>query len=64
MDIFWFLHNIGEISTIQEYKKLLCAGQINVNGISLTLKQGMDYNCLKSNDIVSMGEYQGKVWLV
>ena len=63
MDLFWFLHNNEEKLTMVEYRKLLCMSKINVNAIPLTLKQGIDYN-LKQNDIVSIGEYQGKVWIV
>jgi len=63
VDLLWFLHKNGEKMTKIECRKLLCMGKIYLNATPITLKQGMDYK-LKENDIISIGEYQGKVWIV
>lgn len=63
MNLFWFLHKNGALNGRSEFRRLVCMGKIYVN--SVPIKFDEHYNLeLKENDIVSIGEYQRRVWVV
>ena len=63
MDLFWFLHKNGVFNGRSEFKRLICMGKIYVNAVAVKFDE--HYNLeLKENDIVSIGENQGRAWVV
>jgi ribosomal protein S4 len=63
MDLFLFLHDIGALLGRSEYRRLVCMGKINVNGVPIKFEECHNFK-VEENDIVSIGQYEGKVWVV